>query len=334
MIQTNKPIMVGRVSRINWGAIIAGGLLALSVSLLLNLLGLGFGFSAVDPLHDDQPLKGIGTGSIIWLVLSNLISVFAGAWVAGRFAGFVDNKDGGLHGIMTWALYTFVSLIFLTSAVSGIVSGLGNKIFGNSNSTKVVVNNDFNTTNQNDNTSIALDDVKSKAINYLTKAENLNLIPETISAETKAKIKNSNLDFEKMIKDLHLDEKVMNYVKGLEYNVDDNGKITIKANNDLIPENDVEIKEYIAKNTQLSEQEIEDISKNLRSELNSVKVKAEKYANEAVVKSKEYAQTATDALAKFAIYSFFALLIGLIISYFAGAMASPKHIVEAVEQKK
>lgn len=333
--RTDAPKMFGRVSRVNWGAIIAGGLLAIAISLLLNLLGLGLGFSAIDPAYDDQPLKGVGTGSMVWFGISNLLAIFAGAWVAGRFAGFVDNKDGGLHGVMTWALYTFVSFVFLTSTISSVVSGLGNQIssvLGNNNQ-KIIVQTETEN-KENNQSSVSFNKVKNKAIDYLTKAEQLNLIPETISKETKEKIKNSGLDLEKMIKELQLDEKFSHYISGLEYDVDANGKVTFKANNDFISADDVSIKEYIAKNTKLTEAEVEDISKNISDEVNKITVKAEEYTNNAIEKSKEYAQSATDALAKVAIYSFFALLLGLIASYFAGALASPKHIVEAVELEK
>lgn len=327
----DTSILLGKVSRINWGAIIAGAVLAVSVSILLNLLGVSVGFSAINPLYESSPLNGIGTGSLVWIVISNLIAIFSGAWVAGRFAGFVNNRDGGLHGVMTWALYLLASFIFLTSTVSGIISGVGNKVssvFGNNNTQKVIIQSE-NQTNTNQQTSF--NDIKNDVITYLTKAEDLNLIPETISQETKEKIRNSGVDVNQMIRELHLDEKLSHYISGLEYNIDNDGKITFKANNDFIAADDVSVKEYLVNNTELTEEEINDLSQNLSREVNKITVKAEQYANEAIQKSKEYAQKATDMLADIALYSFLAFLLGLIVSYFAGSLASPKNTVEAVE---
>jgi len=62
--------------RISWGAIFAGGLTALAVSILLHLLGAGIGFSTIDPLQAGSTMKGLGTGALIWWIIANLIALF------------------------------------------------------------------------------------------------------------------------------------------------------------------------------------------------------------------------------------------------------------------
>lgn len=99
-----------RVSRVSWGAIIAGALTALAVVALLNLLGLGIGFSTIDPLTEDHALKGLGVGALIWFGLSNLAALFVGGLVAGRMSGYPSRSDGGLHGFLAWALFAMVTL--------------------------------------------------------------------------------------------------------------------------------------------------------------------------------------------------------------------------------
>jgi len=62
---TNFENMAAKVSRISWGAILAGTLTALAVVSMLNLLGLGIGFSTIDPMTENDLLNGLGTGTLI-----------------------------------------------------------------------------------------------------------------------------------------------------------------------------------------------------------------------------------------------------------------------------
>ena len=62
--------------KLSWGAIIAGVIVALVTMLLLNLLGIGIGFGSINPVVEQNPMSGVGTGAIIWWVVSNLIAIF------------------------------------------------------------------------------------------------------------------------------------------------------------------------------------------------------------------------------------------------------------------
>jgi ElaB/YqjD/DUF883 family membrane-anchored ribosome-binding protein len=58
-------------------------------------------------------------------VLTILISLFAGGYVAGRLAGFPAKQEGMLHGLITFGLVTLLSLYFLTTALGAIIGGTG-----------------------------------------------------------------------------------------------------------------------------------------------------------------------------------------------------------------
>jgi NADH dehydrogenase/NADH:ubiquinone oxidoreductase subunit G len=58
-------------------------------------------------------------------VLTILISLFAGGYVAGRLAGFPAKQEGMLHGLITFGLVTLLSLYFLTTALGAIIGGAG-----------------------------------------------------------------------------------------------------------------------------------------------------------------------------------------------------------------
>ena len=59
----NTPAAGVIARRISWGAVFAG---ALVVQLALSLLGLGIGMGTVDSLKEANPLRGLGTGAIVW----------------------------------------------------------------------------------------------------------------------------------------------------------------------------------------------------------------------------------------------------------------------------
>src|SRR5260221_13149644 len=110
--------------RISWGAIIGGTIIALVTQITLSLLGIGIGASTID-VQSGQTGSGLGSGSAIWLVLTILISLFAGGYVAGRLAGFPAKQEGMLHGVITFGLVTLLSFYFLTTALGAIIGGAG-----------------------------------------------------------------------------------------------------------------------------------------------------------------------------------------------------------------
>lgn len=74
------------VKKVSWGSIIGGVITVLAISLLLSTLGTSLGFAIVDPMSDD-PINGAGTTVVIWSAISIIISLAAGAFVAGHLAG-------------------------------------------------------------------------------------------------------------------------------------------------------------------------------------------------------------------------------------------------------
>lgn len=112
------------VRRISWGAIFAGMIIAMVVQILLGLLGFGIGIASVDPATATEGTgRGLAVGMAIWWVVSSLLALFLGGWVAGRLAGFPRAGDGGLHGLVAWAAMTILSLYLVTTAVGSLVGG-------------------------------------------------------------------------------------------------------------------------------------------------------------------------------------------------------------------
>ena len=116
-----------RRARIAWGAVIAGAILAATVTALLTLLGVGIGLVSSDTFVTADNLA-IGAG--IWYVVAGTAALFLGGWVAARLAGTPDKTDGLLHGLTTWGVSTLLAAWLATSVVGGLLSG----IFGVANS--------------------------------------------------------------------------------------------------------------------------------------------------------------------------------------------------------
>src|SRR5436190_8521798 len=109
--------------RISWGAIIAGLIVTLVCQILLSMLGVAIGAATVDPLQEQRPLEGLGTGAAIWWIVSSLISLFLGGCVAGRLAGVPRKGDGALHGIVMWGAATLITFLLVGTALGGLFGG-------------------------------------------------------------------------------------------------------------------------------------------------------------------------------------------------------------------
>lgn len=112
------------VKRTSWGAIFAGVVIVLIVQVLLSMLGIGIGASTIDPAQGQSPaVSTFGIGAGIWWVVTSLISVAAGAYVAGRLAGMPKRMDGALHGLVVWGLSALVVFWLMTTAMGAAIGG-------------------------------------------------------------------------------------------------------------------------------------------------------------------------------------------------------------------
>ncbi|MDZ4769730.1 MAG: hypothetical protein SGJ24_11430 [Chloroflexota bacterium] len=121
----SAPIAPSRLSRVSWGAILAGLVISLVSMIGLNMLGLAIGASSVNPATEVNPIEpALGTGAAIWILGSNILALFFGGLVAGRLAGIPDNIDGMLHGLVQWAVAFLVTVIFLTTSIGNLVGAV------------------------------------------------------------------------------------------------------------------------------------------------------------------------------------------------------------------
>lgn len=167
---------------ISWRAIFAGTITVLASMVILNLIGLAIGLGTIEPTEESNPLSGLGTGALIWWILSSLISLFAGGFVAARVGVSFMAKSGVIQGIMTWALYTLISAWLLTSAIGSIISGVGSLVGGVLSTAGSVVKEQVAPVieNQLSDIDISLEETRNEFKSLLEDTQKEELQPERI----------------------------------------------------------------------------------------------------------------------------------------------------------
>jgi hypothetical protein len=120
------------VSAISWASIIAGAVAATAVTLVLVILGSGFGLAWVSPFSDRNPTAtSFALVTAVWLIVVQWLSAGLGGYITGRLrARWIGThihevffRDTA-HGFLTWALSTLVVLA-LVAATSSVLLGGG-----------------------------------------------------------------------------------------------------------------------------------------------------------------------------------------------------------------
>lgn len=106
-----------------WGAIFAGLFVAIAVQLMLSLLGIGIGFAVVQPGSEPGSLPELGVGAMLWWLVTGIISLFVGGWVAGRTARSVDKFYCALHGVILWGFSVVITVALISSMIGFLVGG-------------------------------------------------------------------------------------------------------------------------------------------------------------------------------------------------------------------
>lgn len=112
------------LKRISWGAIFAGATVAVVLTIWFNLLGLAIGLAAFNP--SEQQATGFGIGTVIWVLATSIICLFAGGWIAGRLTGSPRKVDRALHGVVAWSVATLFGLWIFSSGVTRAIAGTAN----------------------------------------------------------------------------------------------------------------------------------------------------------------------------------------------------------------
>lgn len=316
---------IKKYTHVSWGAILAGFAVALAILFLLNLLGVGVGLSTINPMQESHPLEGIGWGTIIWWTISNLIAIFIGGMIAGRLAGFTDKMDGAIHGAIVWCLYVLLTIWLLTAAVGNVFSGLAGAagtVF--SGTAKELVDLKKSSGSVEKGVNGVIDNMKNQMSQLVNAKDRKNGQQANSSAGKKDTLNSNNASATNLLASMSTSDTF----NEVNFDTDENGELHIKpeSSDGKFIQTD-KLKMQLKANTNLSDQQINELTQKWESDLEKAANKAEEVYNKTRQKAIEYSQKAADAMAKFSIAAFFALIMGVIAALVGGALGSDQLVV-------
>ena len=108
-------------SRVSWGAIAAGAMVALSIYATLSMLGLALGFESAVRDADTH----LASGAAIYSIATLLMAMFFGGWATSRLAVGESKSEAVLYGMILWGVL-FLGMLWLLG--TGIRAGFGGMI--------------------------------------------------------------------------------------------------------------------------------------------------------------------------------------------------------------
>ncbi len=112
---------------ISWSAIFGGLASGMSVFIMLALLGLAAGFTAIDP-QAAEPVGRVPLIAGIWTGISMMIAAFVGGYITASISGMSRRKDGIFHGLVVWGINTVLFFYLITTSVGSLLGGAFNVI--------------------------------------------------------------------------------------------------------------------------------------------------------------------------------------------------------------
>ncbi|MDU4093530.1 MAG: hypothetical protein E7H57_09715 [Pantoea sp.] len=301
-----EPVNGVPLKRISWSAIFAGVIAAVLIHLILSLLGTAIGLSSIDPMKEQNPLDGIGTGAAIWTGLSMLVSIAVGAWVSGRLA----QREGMLHGLLMFGVNTLFSLwlavMLVNYAMSGAMNVMGAGLSAIGSSISAVAPQATQMARDKlQESGINLDDLQNELETTLRQTGKPELQPENLqndaqnaadSAQNQAQTTANNPQ--------NADTDIANWVKGL-----------ISSNQDTLQAADRDaLKNIIKARTGKTDAEAEQIVAQTEKSYQQARQKYNELKQQAEQQARETADKAAAATAKASWFAFFMLIIEAILA--------------------
>ena len=108
--------IAGVKSRVSWGAIIGGSVVAIATYLFLSLFFAGVGLSLAE--------AGVRAGNaaivaVIMGILSIVVAMYIGGCTACVLTAGETRREAKIYGVLTWAVVTAFSIIMVTLGMTG-----------------------------------------------------------------------------------------------------------------------------------------------------------------------------------------------------------------------
>lgn len=345
-----------RISRVSWGGIVAGAFTMVSILFTLNLLGLGIGLTVVDSNAAGSQLSNIGTGTIIWWSVSNLIAIFIGGMVAARMAGYSSSTDGGLHGFIAWSVYTVFTFIIFSSAIGSLFTGLDRKSgtgFNNRGDLTISHQLDRAERRLQDRVNTTYNQAKRGYYQLMNPTNRPNYDLSNMALDNRSEEKRTDEDRndgdENSSREnlstlfpgqMYGSQNVNLYFNDLEIQGDREKGYEVRptGNRDYFDEE--YLKDNLVNRTSMSEGEIDQMLTHWRQGIDENITLAEQQYRETQAEVTEKRKAMADAAGKYGIILFVLLGIGALAGFFGGALGAPElfvseeHREELIEENK
>lgn len=123
-----EPALLHDRSYVDWGAILAGTVVATSITVVLTGFGSAIGLSMTSPF-EGKGFSGVAIAVAIglWVVWVAVTSLIAGSYIAGRMrrrAGDATPEEvsvrDGVHGLVVWALAALIGVVIASMSIAGV----------------------------------------------------------------------------------------------------------------------------------------------------------------------------------------------------------------------
>jgi hypothetical protein len=130
----NTALVQAEAHYVDWGAIIAGGIVAFAISSLFFAFGSAIGLSLTSfQTGKSASIAALVVAATLWFLWIQVSSFIAGGYVAGRMRRRIGDAKphevemrDGMHGLIVWALaVVFASIVASALALSSL-GGAGN----------------------------------------------------------------------------------------------------------------------------------------------------------------------------------------------------------------
>lgn len=118
MIAVNEhPLM-------RWHGVWAGWLLATGVAAMLYAFGLAVGLSSFNFNDPAAITRGISTGTVVWMLLTWVASLWLGGMFASWFDGRNDTEMGVIRGLAVWGLSMSTTSVLIATGMLHLNFGM------------------------------------------------------------------------------------------------------------------------------------------------------------------------------------------------------------------
>ena len=307
VLSINEPWL----PRVSWGAVFGGVAVAIAVQITLALLGIGVGLQSIDPASEaGAGAGGLGLGAAIWSVVTILVAMAAGGWIAGRLAGVPRRVAGGLHGLIVWSLGTLALLYVASSLVGALLGGAFSALGAVARTAgRGVTAAAPDLSAQDMRGRVDWSAIRQEAMDVLRQTRDPRLQPGALAAEGQQALQGARQDVAEAEFGAALD-RLFNRAANVASEVDKR-----------------DVANVLAARTGMSQSEAMSRVEQWESKYQEVRRAAGAEASDVGRRTAEITEDVTDALGSSAIWTFVALLLAAAAATCAGAVGAPK-IVE------